>query len=235
MVAARPAGGRARVRLVLAVRFCSQTASSDAMRMRYVLCGVALAAAGATPVADGTALGNAAGEQEDALMASLERKIAAVVENGSTDADPDAPRLTRITEKEINLLLTTRTRAPDGVTDPEVALEAEGRVTGRATVDLDAVRTERSGGWLDPRSYLTGRLPVVATAVIHSGDGVGRLEIERIEVAGVAMPTILLRELVSVYSKSSDNPEGIDLDRSYRLPHRIRAVRISAGEAVIVQ
>ena len=205
------------------------------MSMRYVLCGVALVAAAATTVADGTALGTAAGEQEDAVMVTLERKIATVIENGVTDADPDAPRLTRITEQEINLFLNTRARVPAGVTDPEVVLEAEGRVTGRATVDLDAVRSERSGGRFDPRSYLAGRLPVSATAVVHSGDGVGRLEVERIEVAGVPMPRALLLELVSVYSKSLDNPDGIDLGRPYRLPHRIHAVRISAGEAVIVQ
>ena len=168
-------------------------------------------------------------------MAGLERKIATVVANGATEADPEAPRLTRITEDEINLFLTTRARVPDGVTDPEVALEAEGRVTGRATVDLDAVRGQRSGGWLDPTSYLTGQLAVSGTTVVHSGDGVGRLEIEQVKVAGVTMPNVLLRELVSVYSKSSDNPDGIDLDRSYRLPHRIQEVRISAGEAVIVQ
>ena len=50
---------------------------------------------------------------------------------------------------------------------------ASGRVSGRAVVDLDAVRKQKQRGWLDPMGYLTGRLPVTAAGVLTTKDGKG--------------------------------------------------------------
>ena len=48
---------------------------------------------------------------------------------------------------------------PVGVTDPSIAIQGEGRLSGRAVVDLDAVARRRAAaGWFDPTSYLTGPL-----------------------------------------------------------------------------
>jgi hypothetical protein len=109
-------------------------------------------------------------------------------------------------------------------------------VAARATVDLDAVRKERgSSGWFDPMSYLTGRLPVNATGILRTRDGVGRLQVESVQISGVVMPVTLLQELVSYYSRTREHPEGVKLDDPFALPAEIREIRVAQGEAVVVQ
>ncbi len=55
----------------------------------------------------------------------------------------------------------------------------QGKVSGKAIVDLDVVRQKQSsGGWFDPTSYLTGKLPVTASGRIVTWDGKGKFELE---------------------------------------------------------
>ena len=165
----------------------------------------------------------------------LALKLAAIEQNGLTQADQ--PRLTTVTEQEINAYLQFqgRARTPAGVTGAHIAIEGDGRVLGRAEVDLDQVREQTSGGWLDPLRYLSGSLPILASGVLYTGDGVGRLEIDTVTVAGVSVPTWALHELVRHYSQTAEDPDGVSLDDSFELPSRIREIRVGQGEVVIVQ
>ena len=187
-------------------------------------CAVGLAA----QLADDEALSRLAGSR-------LASKLAAIEQNGRTEARE--PRLTTLTEQEINAYLQFQGRAemPANVTDAHIALEGDGRVRGQANVDLDQVREQGSEGWLDPLSYLSGSLLILASGVLYTGDGVGRLEIDRVTVAGISVPTWVLREVVRHYSRSAEQPDGVNLDDEFELPSRIREIRVGQGEAVIVQ
>jgi len=117
-----------------------------------------------------------------------------------------------------------------------VRILGTGRVSGRAVVDLDAVRKQRnSASLLDPASYLTGRLPVTAAGVLTTTNGVGQFALESASVGGVPIPKFLLQEIVSYYSKTADKPAGISLDDPFALPARIREIRVERGQAIIIQ
>ena len=48
---------------------------------------------------------------------------------------------------------------PEGIVEPTLNAIGEGKVSGRVTVDLDAVRKQKARGWMDPMGYLTGKPP----------------------------------------------------------------------------
>jgi hypothetical protein len=109
-------------------------------------------------------------------------------------------------------------------------------VSGRAVVDLDQVRQQRSStGIFDPTRFLAGRVPVTATGVARTGDGMGRFELESATAAGLPIPKSLLQQIVSYYSRTPEKPSGISLDDPFPLPARIREIQIQKGEAEIVQ
>lgn len=147
-------------------------------------------------------------------------------------------RRTPVSEGELNSWLTFSAvdRIPASVTDPAVTLSGEGRVSGRAVVDLDLMGRRRgSGGLLDPWSYLGGRVPVVATGTVLTDAGVGRFALESAQVGGIPVPKWLLQELVGFYSKSPSRPHGINMDDPFPLPVGIETLEICAGQAVVVQ
>jgi hypothetical protein len=110
-----------------------------------------------------------------------------------------------------------------------------GRVTGEATVDLDAVRTQKKRAWTDPLAYLTGKLLVTAAGTLTAQSGVGRFQLESAQISGLTIPKSLLQELLSYYSKTADRPDGINMDEPFQLPSAIQDIRIGQGVATIVQ
>lgn len=166
---------------------------------------------------------------------SLRRKIAIISEHGLTQNRQS--RRTTVEEPEVNAYLRFEIaeRIPSGIMEPYVTILGEGRLSGRAVVDLDVVRRERQRGWLDPLSYLSGRMPVTATGVLHTKDGVGRFELESADVSGVPVPKIFLQELVTHYTRTDDRPRGLNLDEPFELPAHIRDIELGRGQAVVVQ
>ena len=124
---------------------------------------------------------------------------------------------------------------PVGIVEPALHGAGNGRITGRAIVDLDAVRTQKKRAWTDPLAYLTGRLPVTAAGTLTTTAGVGRFQLESAEISGVTIPKSLLQELLSYYSRTPENPAGIDMDKPFELPAAIQEIRVGQGSAVIVQ
>jgi hypothetical protein len=147
------------------------------------------------------------------------------------------PILTIITEPEVNGYLRYRGKGvlPVGVVEPYVFALGEGRLSGVATVDLDAVRLSKPRGILDPAQLLRGRVPVSATGVLRSQDGEFRFELESATVAGLEVPKSLLQELVSYYTKSASNPDGYSLDAPFALSGGIRAITVESKRAIIIQ
>src|SRR5688500_17634745 len=76
----------------------------------------------------------------------LQKKITLIRENGR-EKRPAAKR-TAVTEAEVNSYLkyAMATELPTGVTEPYVTIEGDGRLSGRAIVDLNQVKAERSSG-----------------------------------------------------------------------------------------
>lgn len=166
----------------------------------------------------------------------LQGKIARITENAQ--ARRPVSLRTSITEEEVNSYLTyaLARNLPIGVTDPYVTIEGDGRLFGRAIVDLNRVRAERpSGGFSDPFAYLGGKAQIAARAALYTSRGTGRLELESTTVSGVPVPKFLLQALVSYYTRTPEDPDGISLDDTFRLPAGIREIEVGKGQAVVVQ
>jgi hypothetical protein len=172
--------------------------------------------------------------KRDAEM--LKQKVATITAFG--DRPSNQAHRTAVTESEVNAYLgyDGRAQLPTGVVDPAVSILGTGRLSGRAVVDLDAVRRAKaSQSWFDPTNYLTGKLPVTATGRLQTSNGVGRFELESASVGGVPVPKMLLQEIVSYYSRTHENPSGINIDDPFALPARIREIQVERGQAIIVQ
>jgi hypothetical protein len=166
----------------------------------------------------------------------LRQKVAIIT--AEAEKPSKAGRRTTVTENEVNGYLThdAGDQIPAGVVEPAVSILGTGRLSGRAVVDLDAVRRQRNPtSLLDPMNYLTGRLPVAATGVLKTNNGVGQFSVESASISGLPIPKLLLQEIISYYSKSPERPSGISIDDPFALPARIREIQVERGQAIIVQ
>ena len=125
---------------------------------------------------------------------------------------------------------------PTGLTRPTITLIGQGKVSGKAVVDLDIVRQKQgSGGWLDPTSYLTGKLPVTASGRIVTWDGKGKFELESADISGVPIPKSLLSQMVNFFTRTADNPRGSSIDDTFELPAEVRRIDVEPGRFVLHQ
>jgi hypothetical protein len=168
--------------------------------------------------------------------ATLKQKVATI--NAQAERPAKVARRTIVTETEVNsyLVYEAREQIPTGVVDPSIAVLGPGRVSGRAIVDLDAVRKQKAPtSLLDPMNYLMGRVAVTAVGTLKTANGVGRFDLESSSVGSVPVPKILLQEIVGYYSRTPEKPAGISLDDPFPLPARIREIQVERGQAIIVQ
>ena len=165
-------------------------------------------------------------------------KLSRIVERGvAVPVRGKQPRSTALTDVEVNSYLRylASDQIPVGIVEPVLNAVGDGRVSGRAIVDLDVVRKQKQRGWLDPMSYLTGRLPLTAAGRLTTKDGVGRFALESAEISGVSVPKSLLQELLSYYSKTAEKPAGINMDDPFELPSKIREIQVGHGTATVIQ
>ena len=164
-------------------------------------------------------------------------KLAQIEKNAATPRKGSAARSIQVTDAEVNAYLRylAGPQVPVGIAEPDIRGVGNGRVTGRAIVDLDAVRTQKKRGWTDPLGYLMGRLPITAAGTLTARNGIGRFQLESAEISGVTIPKSLLQELLSYYSRTPTDPDGINMDEPFALPAGIQEIRIGQGTAVIVQ
>src|SRR5262245_66675456 len=93
------------------------------------------------------------------LADAFERKIILVQKQGEQKASKD--RITTFAQAETNSYLKYKAGdlLPVGLTQPELTMVGNGKVSGKAIVDLDIVREKQgSGSWFDPTSYLGGKM-----------------------------------------------------------------------------
>jgi hypothetical protein len=169
--------------------------------------------------------------------ARFQAKLTQIERNVTTPAKRGVARVTPVTDTEVNsyLKFLAGKQVPVGIAEPILHAAGNGRVTGRALVDLDAVRTQKKRAWSDPLAYLTGRLPVSAEGTLTTTNGVGRFTLESAEISGVTVPKSLLQELLTYYSKSPDRPNGISMDDPFELPSAIKEIKVGVGSTTVVQ
>ena len=168
--------------------------------------------------------------------ARLQAKIDRITKG--SPASGKAPAKTAITETEVNSYLRYELadRIPSGVTDPWVSILENGRLSGRATVDLARVgQSRKSGGMLDPFTFLTGSLPLAVNGVLRTKNGVGTFAVESASISSVPVPVWMLQEIVSYYSKSESAPSGVAIDKPFALPNGIREIQTARGTATVIQ
>ncbi len=168
--------------------------------------------------------------------ARLQAKLDRISKNEGSRSK--AAATTPITEGELNSYLRYELgdRIPPGVTEPWVSVLDNGRLSGKATVDLGRVgQSRKSGGMLDPYSLLTGEMPLTVNGVLKTKNGMGTFAIESASLSGVPIPAWMLQDIVSYYSKSPTSPNGVSLDKPFALPSGIREIQLVKGQVVVVQ
>ena len=168
----------------------------------------------------------------------FQAKLTRIVTLGNTPrAKARAAQSTVVSDAEVNSYLRfhAQEQIPVGVVEPMLNAHGNGIMSGRAIVDLDAVRKQKVRGWLDPLGYLTGRMPLTARGRLTTTNGVGRFTLESAELSGVTIPKTVLQELLTFYSRSPEDPDGINMDEPFELPAQIREIRVAPGAATIVQ
>jgi hypothetical protein len=93
-----------------------------------------------------------------------------------------------------------KARAPRSVTGLRVDL-GESRATGYARIDFVTLRREITGeqpGWF-ARNLFSGERPVVVIARFESRNGQARVNVERVEVSGMAIEGRMLDFLIDDY------------------------------------
>ena len=164
----------------------------------------------------------------------LQRKIDEITKNGS--AVPVQAKKTPLSENEVNSYLAFNAKIPEGLASPQLTIVGDGRLSGRVVVDLDEFKRHRnSQGLLDPLSYISGKVPVTARGVLRTHQGKGLFQLASAEIFGVPLPKPILQELVTFFTRTPENPKGLNLDAPFDLPAKIREVIIGKGEAVLVQ
>jgi hypothetical protein len=198
-------------------------------RSVHLICAVAVAASVAHPFAQPKVT-----KQDAARFAG---KLLQIQKNAETPRKGTALRSTQLTDTEVNAYLKflAGSQIPNGIVDPILRAAGNGRVTGQALVDLDAVRTQKKRGWTDPLGYLMGKVPVTAAGTLTTQNGVGRFNLESAHLSGIPVPKSLLQELVSYYSRTPENPAGINMDEPFELPAAIKEIKVGVGTAVVVQ
>ena len=192
-------------------------------------------AAMVVPRASSTGIGaDTTGSKRDSDR--LIQKIASITAFGARPSKQT--RQTAVSEKELNAYLTYEAaqRLPVGVVDPSVAILGDGHLSGSAVVDLDDMRKSKNPeSLLDLTAFMTGRLPVTATGRLSTREGTGQFDLQSATLGGIPIPTRVLEEIVSYYSRSPRRPGGLSLGDSFQLPSRIREIRVERGQAIIVQ
>jgi len=166
----------------------------------------------------------------------LQEKIDAVMANG--EKTPVPAKTTSFSEAEVNTALTVnfKEKIPIGITEPQVRLLGNSRLTARVVVDVDEFKRKRSKrSNAGPLNFFGGKIPVLVRGDLIVRGGQGQFKLHSAEVNGIPLPKSLVQEMLATYTRGRNNPNGIDLEKPFELPANIREVIVNVGEAVVVQ
>jgi hypothetical protein len=170
------------------------------------------------------------------LADAFAKKIVLVQKQAEKKAAKDRPTAFSQSETNSYLKFQAGDLLPTGLTQPQITMLGQGKVSGKAIVDLDIVRQKQSsGGWFDPTSYLTGKLPVTASGRIVTWDGKGKFELDTAEISGVPIPKSFLAQMVNFFTRTADNPKGSSIDDTFELPAGIKRIDVEQGRFILHQ
>ena len=123
--------------------------------------------------------------------------------------------------------------APAGVRNPRIQLGTREVVTGSALVDFNKVERAQGNkpGWLMSK-LLEGERPVSVKVRIRSGHGEATVEVERVEISGIAMDGRTLEFLIQnvllpLY------PSAV-VGKPFELGHRIEKLDVGTAAVGVV-
>ena len=204
-------------------------------RMTSMLHRLLLAALGVSTIAIAA---TSAQELSRVEADSMSTKLMRIQEAADAPREKNAPPVrTSFTDAEVNAYFEYYgpTFLPPGIAEPQVFTADNGSVRARAIVDLDAVRVSRERSLLDPLSFLTGSVEVLASGSVAGTDGFGIVRFQSATVGGVTVPKSVAQELLRFYTRTPERPNGLEFDRLFALPASIRSVATERGRATIVQ
>ena len=76
---------------------------------------------------------------------------------------------------------------------------------------------------------------MTAVGILHTRDGIGRFELESATVGGLVVPKTVLQELLSYYSRTPEDPDGLNLDETFELPAKIKEIQVGKAVAYVIQ
>lgn len=123
--------------------------------------------------------------------------------------------------------------APAGVRNPRIQLVAPGVATGNALVDFGKLRRAQGyePGWLMSK-LLDGERPVSVTAKIRSSAGHATVDVERVQVANIALDGATLDFLIQNFLLPM-YPEAA-VGRPFELGDRIERLDVEPGGVGVV-
>jgi hypothetical protein len=166
----------------------------------------------------------------------LKDKVDQVIANG--DLNPVPAKSTRFTEAELNTILNGQIVhwIPSGISDPQLRLLGNNRISLRVIVDIDEFkRRRRRPGSAGPLNFFSGKVPALVRGDLITGEGKGQFKLHSVEMNGIPLPRALALELLSTHSKTRRNPEGFELEKPFDLPASIRQLQIAPAEIVVMQ
>lgn len=138
----------------------------------------------------------------------------------------------RVTLTPRELTAWAAREVPAGVRNPRLELQP-GAAKGAALVDFGKVRRAqgRPPGWLMSK-LLDGERPVTVTARIRSGNGQATVDVQRVEISGIAIDggtlDFLIRNvLLPMYPDAA-------VGRPFQLGHRIERLDVAPGAVGVV-
>jgi hypothetical protein len=123
--------------------------------------------------------------------------------------------------------------APDGVRNPRIQVTARGIATGSALIDFAKVRRAQgqAPGWLMSK-LLEGERPVSVTARVRSSGGTATVDVERVEISGVAVDGRTLDFLIQNIVMPL-YPTAV-VGRPFELGHRIERLDVAPASVAVL-
>ena len=117
-------------------------------------------------------------QDADRCQGKLGRIAAFAAKPKAAAGSAAATQTTQLTDAELNAYIkfNLKNEVPAGVVDPTLTAVGDGKVRGAAVIDLDTVRKQKQRSWTDPLGYMTGKLPLTASGLLITQNGIGRFQ-----------------------------------------------------------
>jgi hypothetical protein len=148
---------------------------------------------------------------------------------------PKAGSRVTITSPEINAYVQAELPkvAPPGIRDPKVELHNSNTATGRAIIDFVKLRSAqgKSTSWM-MRKLFEGEREVAVTTRIQSGGGQATVDLERVEISGVAIEGAALDFVIDNYLKP--NYPDVKIGQPFALHKHVDRIEVARGVAYVI-